>query len=81
MNAAVFVKNITAPICKTCKHLVLDASRNNDYLFARCLRFGEQCRVSGEVKYYYADRCRRDFMLCGTEGKYHEDKTNNLNIS
>jgi hypothetical protein len=72
MNTAVFVKNVTAPICKTCKHLVMDQARPKDYLFARCVRFGEQCRISGEVKYYYADRCRRDYTLCGIEGKFHK---------
>ncbi len=72
MITSAFVKNITAPICKTCKYLVMDPVRPKDYLFARCLRFGEQCRVSGEVKFYYADRCRRDYSLCGSEGKYHK---------
>jgi hypothetical protein len=67
-----FVKNATAPICKTCKYLVMDQARPRDFLFARCLLFGEQCRVSGKIKYYYADRCRRDYILCGAEGKFHE---------
>ena len=70
-----FVKAVTVPFCKTCKHLVMDPSRPTDYVFARCIRFGEQCRISGEIKYYYAARCRHDYSLCGTEGKYHESKS------
>ena len=69
------LKNVTVPICRTCKYLVMDQTRPKDYLFARCIRFGEQCLISGEVKYYYADRCRRDYTLCGTECRYHENKT------
>jgi hypothetical protein len=72
MLSATFVKNVAAPICKTCKYLVMDQARPSDYLFARCIRFGEHCRVSGKVKYFYADRCRRDYTLCGSEGRYHE---------
>ncbi len=69
------IKNVSAPICKTCKYLAMDPAIPADYLFARCIRFGEQCRISGDVKYYYADRCRRDYTLCGAEGRYHENKT------
>lgn len=75
MIASKFVKNVTVPFCKTCKYLVMDPSRPTDYVFARCIRFGEQCRISGEIKYYYATRCRHDYSLCGTEGKYHESKS------
>jgi len=72
MIATKFVKTLTVPICKTCKHLAMDPSRPTDYLFAKCLRFGEISKLSGEVKYLYADRCRRDYVLCGTEARFHE---------
>jgi len=61
-------------ICKTCVYLRVDTLRPTQYVFARCLKFSEQCNVSGEVKYHYAERCRRDYTLCGNSGKEHREK-------
>jgi hypothetical protein len=30
--------------------------------------------ISGEVQYDYADYSRRNFVLCGEEGKFYEKK-------
>lgn len=66
------LKNAIIPICRTCKHILMDIKIQNDYSFARCAILGKQCVVSGDIMYPYADRCRRDFTMCGQEGKYYE---------
>ena len=66
------LKTTIVPICRTCKHLLMDIKYTNDYSFARCSLLGKQCVVSGDINYPYADRCRRDFTMCGEEGKYYE---------
>jgi len=66
------LKNTTIVICRTCKHILMDIKIPNDYSFARCAVLGKQCVVSGDIMYPYADRCRRDFTMCGQEGKYYE---------
>ena len=66
------LKNVTIVICRTCKHLFVDVKHANEYSFARCAVLGKQCLVSGDINYPYADRSRRDFTMCGQEGKYYE---------
>lgn len=66
------LKTTIVPICRTCKHLLMDIKYTNDYSFARCAILGKQCVVSGDINYPYADRCRRDFTMCGDEGIYYE---------
>jgi hypothetical protein len=69
------LKNSTAPICRTCKHLVMDVKYPRDFGLARCSRIGKRCNVSGEITFFYADRCRRDYGLCGQEGAHYEKST------
>ena len=62
-------------LCRTCQYLVMDVVRPNDFSFARCLKFGDQCMVSGTIRYNYAERCRRDSTMCGNEGNSYKQKT------
>ena len=61
-------------LCKTCKHVRMDKVYINDYAQARCMLFGNQCVVSGDITYLYAERCRRDNSMCGREGKHHKPR-------
>ena len=74
------LKTTIVPICRTCKHLLMDIKYTNDYSFARCSLLGKQCVVSGDINYPYADRCRRDFTMCGVEGKYYEKSQSETHI-
>ncbi len=65
---------VIVKLCRTCVHLRMDIRQPNDFTFARCAKFGNQCAVSGEVTYIYAERCRRNFTMCGIEGKHHKTK-------
>jgi hypothetical protein len=69
-----FLRNAAVPICRLCKYIKMDLKHPTDYTFARCSKFGEQCVISGEVKFTYAQRCRSNFTLCGEDGKYYEKK-------
>ena len=68
----IMMKNTIIPICRTCKHIIMDIKQPNDFDFARCGLLGKQCIVSGNVNYPYASNARRDFTMCGQEGQYYE---------
>ena len=52
---------VIVELCKTCVHLRTDIHRPNDFTFARYIQFDK----SREVTYIYAERCRRNFTMCG----------------
>jgi len=66
------LKTTIVPICRTCKHLLMDIKYTNDYSFARCSLLGKQSIVSGDIVYPYAETSRRNYAMCGEEGKYYE---------
>lgn len=68
------IRYANVPICKLCKNILLDTVTPTDFSLAKCVKFGAKCRVSGEITYLYADRCRRDANMCGDEGKQYESK-------
>ena len=72
MNA--IIRNAATPVCRLCKHIIIDMKYPQEYTMARCLKSGRQCMISGEIKYDYADYSRRNFILCGEEGKFFEKK-------
>ena len=72
MNA--IIRNVSTPVCRLCKHIIIDTKYPKEYHLARCLKSGKQCMISGEVQYDYADYSRRNFVLCGEEGKFFEKK-------
>ncbi len=61
-------------LCKTCVHFRADKRQPMDYTQARCILFGNQCVVSGDVTYLYAERCRRDSTMCGREGIHYKSR-------
>lgn len=63
-------------LCKTCVHFRGDKMYPLDYSQARCMLFGNQCVVSGDITYLYAERCRRDNSMCGREGKHYKSREN-----
>ena len=74
MNILPIIRNAKKPICCLCKYIIMDIQYPKEYNMARCMKSGEQCRISGEIKYDYADYSRRNFILCGDEGKFYERK-------
>jgi hypothetical protein len=68
------IRNASAPICRMCKNLVLDSKYPNETNLARCKASGKRCLITGEITYDYADYSRRNFILCGEEGKFFEKK-------
>ncbi len=68
------IRNAATPICRMCKHLIMDTKYPTEYNLARCKASGQQCMISGEIKYDYADYSRRNFILCGDEAKFFEKK-------
>ena len=65
----VVIRNANVPICKFCKYFRSDIQFPKEYKMAKCMKFGNQCLVSGEITNLYAERCRRDTSLCGEDGK------------
>ena len=62
------IRNAQLPICKLCKFLMLDL----EIYSSRCSKTGQQCKVSGEIRYDYAEYSRRNDTLCGPQGRYFE---------
>jgi hypothetical protein len=74
-----FIKNINMPSCKKCIHFNPD--NYNTESLSKCNKFGEKNIISNEIKYDYADSCRKDEEKCGLEGKCFEKETDiNLRI-
>ncbi len=70
------IRNSQYPICRMCKYLI----NNIEIYSARCSKTGQQCKVSGEIKYDYAEYSRRNDTLCGSQGRYYEPKDRNNTI-
>ena len=68
------IRNANFPICKMCKNLMFDVKYPGDYSLSKCIKFGIQCKVSGEITHLYAERCRRDSSMCGEEAKHYDAK-------
>ena len=62
------IRNAQFPICRLCKYFMRDA----DLYSSRCSKTGQKCKVSGEIKYDYAEYSRRNDSLCGPQGRYFE---------
>lgn len=71
-----FIINGDVPKCKDC--IFLDKNNlvveNDIYYLSTCTRFGKANLVSGEIKYDFADFCRKEELKCGTEGKHFVSK-------
>ena len=42
----------------------------------RCSKFGEKDMITDEIKYDFAESCRRDEKKCGEKGEYFEEEPN-----
>jgi hypothetical protein len=69
-NSEKFIKNINVNPCRKCIHF---NSKYGDSSLSKCEKFGEKNIISNEIKYDYADQCRKDDTKCGEEGKYFEE--------
>ena len=67
-----FIKNSEYPICKNCIYYKKDESFPNNYLLAKCLLFGTQNIISGEIKNDYVDIVRKNKDQCDIKGKYYK---------
>jgi hypothetical protein len=70
------IKNGDLPVCKDCKYLIPSPVHDTSFITAKCGKIGEKNILSGEIKYYYVDVCRKDPTLCGQIGKYFIPKIN-----
>lgn len=69
-NKKNFITDIELPVCKNCKHFIpYDDPKYSD--LSKCNKFGSKNIVSGEIKYNYAEHCRRFDDQCGKYGKYY----------
>ena len=66
------IRNSATPICRLCKHIIIDTKYPQEYTMARCLKSGVQCMVTGEINYDFAYYSRRNDTLCGKEGKFFD---------
>jgi hypothetical protein len=68
-----FIKNSEYPICKKCIYYQEDINFPNDYQLAKCLLFGTQNIITGEIINNYVDIIRKDDKLCSIKGKYYKE--------
>ena len=68
-------KNVNIPACKNCIYYKSDDGFF-DSTTNKCEKFGEKNIVTNEIKYDYADLCRKDDSKCGKEAKYFEQEPN-----
>jgi hypothetical protein len=76
------IKNINTPACRNCIYYQPIIS-SDDFTSSlnKCKKFGSKDIITDEIKYDYADFCRKDENKCGIEGKYFiEEKNINLKI-
>ena len=64
------IKNGDLPACRDCKYLIPCPIDQTSFLTAKCEKIGEKNILSGEIKNFYIDICRKDPTLCGQSGKY-----------
>jgi len=69
-----FIKNSEYPICKNCVFFKKDDKFPDDLILGKCLLFGKQNIISGEINYEYADIIRKDKDLCNIKGKFYKRK-------
>lgn len=72
------IKNIDVPSCKNC---IYYEPYNGDFSssISGCKKFGEKNIITDEIKYEYADLCRKNDEQCGFKGKYFYQEPN-MNI-
>ena len=76
------IKNINTPSCKNCIYYQ-PCVTSDDFTSSlnKCKKFGSKDIITDEIKYDFADFCRKDENKCGIEGKYFiEEKNLNLKI-
>ena len=69
----VFIKNFRLPICKQCAYYLKqdekdDPNKISDY--DKCMKYGEQNVVTGEIRFQYADYVRKQELQCGMSAKH-----------
>jgi len=76
-NSEKTIRNINIPACRNCIHYTPAIySRGFTSSFSRCEKFGEKDIVTDEIKYDFADSCRKDESKCGKDGKGFVEETN-----
>lgn len=66
------IKHNLLPSCKNCKYYIPHPSSSFASDLSTCSKFGTKNIVTDEIKYDYADFCRKDELKCGETGKYFE---------
>lgn len=76
VNQARHIENINIPSCRNCVHY--KPYFLNDYSsdLSKCEAFGKKNILTDEIKYDYADLCRKNKDKCGLEGKHFEEEPN-----
>jgi ribosome-binding protein aMBF1 (putative translation factor) len=69
----VFIKNFRLPVCKKCAYYLKqdekdDPNKISDY--DKCMKYGEQNVVTGEIRFQYADYVRKQELQCGMSAKH-----------
>lgn len=73
----VFIKNFRLPVCKQCVYFKSqeekdDPNKISDY--NKCMKYGEQNLVTGEIRFQYADYVRKQELQCGATAKHFIQK-------
>ena len=72
-----FIKNVDLPSCKNCIHYMPSVYHLEfTSTLNRCSKFGEKDMITDEIKYDFAESCRRDEKKCGEKGEYFEEEPN-----
>ena len=72
-----FIKNVDLPSCKKCIHYLPSISNLDfTYTYNRCSKFGEKDKITDEIKYDFAESCRKEVEKCGEKGEYFEEEPN-----
>jgi len=74
-NNLTFIKNSEYPICKNCIYYKKDDLFPNDYLLGKCLLFGKQDIISGQINNFYANDVRNNKNLCDIKGIYYKNSS------
>ena len=73
----VFIKNFKLPVCSQCVYYKRQETKDHPFKtsdYDKCMKFGEQNVVTGEIIYKYADYVRKQDLECGMKGKHFVPK-------
>jgi hypothetical protein len=79
--SATKIKNINVPACRNCIFYKPDVYGDEfGSPYSRCEKFGEKNIITNEIKYDFAEDCRKDETKCGIQGRYFDETNSELKM-